>query len=299
MKKCRLSILLLFLAILGACGNHSNQDIETMSEYCTNDSFLCCKIPSFLQLTKTDGQSMQFEGNKKFAKVMIVSSYDRAVKDDFVQQLVGNNRSKLTVIEENDTITAFEIQRGITIIPAQVVSIYQRNGYAVLLATMGVDIDLHKTIGTTIKCNATHTDIDLAHYNGDYINLDYPSNWTINEHPGTQTADLFIGNSDHSFGIWLFRFEKDDNISFDEAMTSLADSWREVANVGISNESINGIAWCKQDIQMTSQGQEGRQVSYYALKGNMIYNIKFGNKAHEVEKNQTIINDIMRSVELK
>ena len=147
MKICRLSILLLSVAILCACGNHSNQDIETMSEYCTNDSFLCCKIPSFLHLTKNDGQSMQFEGNKKFAKVMIVSSYDRAVKDDFVQQLVGDNRSKLTVIEENDTITAFEIQRGMTTIPAQVVSIYQRNGYAVLLAMETILILIIPQIG--------------------------------------------------------------------------------------------------------------------------------------------------------
>lgn len=291
--------MLAILTFFCSCVNNSNNEIESMSEYCTNDSFLCCSIPSFLHLTKADGQSMQFEGNKKFAKVMIVSSSERSVKDVYVEQLVGNNRSKLTVVEENDTITAFEIQRGMTTIPAQIVSIYKRNGYAVLLATMGIDLDLHKTIGKTIKCNGDGKELALKSYQGEYFNLDYPSEWTLDETPGTQTADVFIGNTDHSFGLWLFRFEKEDGISFDEAMTSLAENWREVAAVSMSYETINGVEWCKHGIQMSTQGQEGRQISYYAPKGNMIYNIKFGNKAQEVEKNQTLIHDIMRSVELK
>ena len=298
MKDFSLCICLAILTIFCSCVNNSNNEINSMSEYCTNDSFLCCSIPSFLHLTKADGQSMQFEGNKKFAKVMIVSSYDRSVKDVYVEQLVGNNRSKLTAVEENDSITAFEIQRGMTTIPAQIVSIYKRNGYAVLLATMGIDIDLHKTIGKTIKCNANGDEITFKSYKGEYFNLDYPSEWTQDESPGVQTADVFIGNIDHSFGLWLFRFEKEENISFDEAMIGLADNWREVATVSMSYETINGVKWCKHDIQMSTQGQEGRQISYYTPKGNMIYNIKFGNKAQEVEQSQLVINDIMHSVEI-
>ena len=241
---------------------------------------------------------MQFEGSKKLAKVMMVSSYDRSVKDFYVEQFVGNNRSKLTVIEENDTITAFEIQRGMTTIPAQIVSIYKRNGYSVLLATMGIDIDMHKTIGKTIKCNASDNRLAFMKYEGDYFNLEYPSEWTLAEEQRVQTADCYIGKNDRSFGLWLFRFEKEEGISFDEAMTGLAENWREVATVDMSYENINGIEWCKHDIQMSTQGQEGRQISYYAHKGNMIYNIKFGNSPQEVEKSQTLVNDIMHSVEI-
>ena len=295
----RLTVILTIVVILCSCVNNPIKEIDTMSEYCTNDSFLCCKIPSFLHLTNTNGHSMQFEGNKKFAKVMIVSSYDRTVKDFYVEQLVGNNRGKLSVIEENDTITAFEIQRGVTTIPAQVVSIYKRNGYAVLLATMGIDINLHKTIGKTIRCNACDNKLVFMKYQGEYLNLECPSEWTLDEEPETQTADVYIGKNDRSFGLWLFRFEKEDGISFDEAMTGLADNWREVATIGMSYETINGVEWCKHDILISTQGQESRQISYYTHNGNKIYNIKFGNKAQEVEKNQTLINDIMRSVELK
>ncbi len=294
----RLTIILTIVVILCSCGNNSSNEIDSMSEYCTNDSFLCCKIPSFLHLIEKDGQSMKFEGSKKFAKIMIVSSYDRSVKDFFVDQLVGNDRFKMTVIEENDTITAFEIQRGMTTIPAQVVSIYNRNGYAVLLATMGIDIDLHKTIGKTIKCNASDNNPVFMKYQGEYLNLEYPSEWTLDKEPGAQTADVYIGKNDRSFGLWLFRFEKEDGISFDEVMTGLADNWREIATVGMSYETINGIEWCKHNILISTQGQEGRQISYYTLKGNKIYNIKFGNKAQEVEQNQIVINDIMRSVEI-
>ena len=147
-----LFVIALLSLLFGACQNKSDQIIEYMSEYYTTDSVLCCKAPSNLSLTRTEGHSLQFEGGKKIAKVMIIPIANRIVKDDFAQKMVGDFRSKMTLVEDNDSISAYEIQRGMTTIPAQMVSVYNRNGYAVILTTMGVDLKVHKAMGQSIRC---------------------------------------------------------------------------------------------------------------------------------------------------
>lgn len=300
MKKL-LSIIVAVAAILCSCHNRTKEAIESMSEYKTADSVLCCKAPAYLHLTRTDGHSLQFEGGKKMAKVMIIPSADRWVKDDYANKMVGDFRSKMTLVEDNDSITAYEIQRGMTVIPAQMVSVYKRNGYTVILATMGVDLDVHKAMGQSIRCKAKENKdkSETCNYQGEYMSLNYPSIWNVNEHPNTQTADVYISQSNHAFGVWLFRFEIEDGITFKEAMNNIAENWREVAKVNISNEQINDVEWCKHDIRMNIQGQEGRQISYYSLKGYDIYNVKFGNSAVEVEKNLSLIDSIMATVVIK
>ncbi|MDY6230409.1 MAG: hypothetical protein SPL77_06025 [Prevotella sp.] len=298
MKK-QISIIMAVAAILCSCHNRTKEAIDSMSEYQTADSVLYCKVPSFLHLTRTEEHSLQFEGDKKIAKVMIVPYVNRWVKDDFAQKMIGDFRSKMTLVEENDSITAYEIQRGMTVIPAQMVSVYKRNGYAVILTTMGISLEIHKAMGQSIRCKAKEDKKETSSYQGKYISLNYPSTWNVNEHPNTQTADIYIGQGDHGFGVWLFRFEKEDDITFKEAMNSIAENWREVAKVNMSNEQINDTEWCKHDILMSVRGQEGRQISYYTLKGDYIYNVKFGNSATEVENNLPMIDSIMATVVIK
>jgi len=300
MKK-RIIIIMAVVAILCSCLNRTNGIIEAMLEYKTADSVLYCKVPSYLNLTRTEEHSLQFEGGKKMAKVMIIPFADRWVKDDYANKMVGDFRSKMTLVENNDSITAYEIQRGMTVIPAQMVSVYKRNGYAVILATMGIDLEVHKAMGQSIRCKAKETknESETSNYQGEYISLNYPAIWNVNEHPNTQTADVYISQSNHAFGVWLFRFKVEDGITFKEAMKSIAKKWREVAKVNMSYEQINNVEWCKHDIRMNMQGQEGRQISYYSLKGYYIYNVKFGNNAAEIEKNQSMIDSIMATVVIK
>lgn len=290
------------LLLLSSCKNRIKNTIESMSGYYTADSVLYCKVPSFLNLTSTLDHSLQFEGGDKMAKVMIIPVANRNVKDNFTQQMVGDFRSKLTLIEDNDSISAYEIQRGLTTIPAQMVSVYNRNGYAVILVTMGIELKIHKAMGQSIKCKEKdhkENKTELCKYKGGYISLDYPSEWIVDEFPNTQTADVWITQKDHAFGVWLFRFENKDGISFEDAMTSIANNWREVAKVEMTYRQINGIKWCKHDIRMDIQGQEGRQISFYCQKDNYIYNVKFGNRCEEVFKNISMVDSIMNSVEIK
>ena len=290
----QISIIVAIATFLCSCHNHTNE----MIEYCTDDSVICCKVPSYLQLTKTEGHTLYFEGNKRIAKILIVPSADRETKDFYINNIVGDSRSEISLVEDNDSITAYEIQRGMISIPAYIISMHERNGYAVMLVTYGIDLDIHKTMGIYIQCK-TRNKNEMSDYMGDYLNLSYPSTWNVDENPGTLSADTYISQSDHAFGVWLFRFEKENNITFEEAMTTLADNWRKNATVEMSYKQINGIEWCCHDIHLEMPDFEGRQISFYTIRGNYIYNVKFGNSLQEVEENANVIDSIMSSVKIK
>ena len=281
-----------------SCHNRTKETIESMSEYHTSDNIMYCKVPASLHLTKEDSHSLQFEDGKKIVKIMITDSSNGWNLSGFAEQMVGNMRSKLTLVELNDSVIAYEIQKGITTIPAQMFSVYERNGYSVLLTTMGIDLDVHKAMGRTILCKDKDRKKANTNYQGEYLSLSYPSGWIVDEHPNTQTSDVYISQSNHAFGVWLFRFEMEDDITFKDAMTDIANNWREVAKVNMSYQQINGEEWCKLDIRMNMQGQTGRQISFYRQKGNYIYNVKFGNNTTDVEKNLVVIDSIMTSVKI-
>lgn len=60
MKKDLLTLLGI-LIILGACQNRNDKSVE-MSRYYTSDSTMCCKVPSYMSLTKMDHESVLFQG---------------------------------------------------------------------------------------------------------------------------------------------------------------------------------------------------------------------------------------------
>lgn len=298
MKKICIVCMALVLS-LGSCQNGSKKEIENLKDCCTSDSTMCFKVPSFMYKQKEDTKSILFEGNKKKVQIMKTELPDEWDMYSFAQQMIGDRRGDMTLVSQNDSLLVYEIQKGITHLSAFAFSLHERNGYSVLLTTFGLSEELHIAMGKAIQCKEKECENGKANYSGQYLNIDYPCSWIVDEHPNTQTADVYISQKDHAFGVWLFRFEKDDGVIFKDAIADIANNWREYANVDESVVNINGEEWCKHDIRMSVQGEENRQVSYYLQKGDYIYNIKYGNMAIEVENNLGIIDSMMSSVKLK
>lgn len=293
------------IATLFSCQNQ----VEDMSEYSNSDKTIFCKIPVYMKLTKETTKSLLFEGNRKLVNIMWMESAngDKWDIEKFTQQMIGGNSSNLTLVEHNDTLIAYEIQKGMTTIPAHIISLHEKDGYSIMVCTMGMSMETHQSISNAIRCKSTNHITSQEKiainknitYDGEYIKLLYPEHWDIDEHPNTLTADVYIGQKNHAFGVWLFRFEIEDGITFKEGMIDVANNWREIAEVDVSYKRINGKEWCRQDIRMNMQGQENRQVSYYCQKDNYVYNVKFGNARKEVDENIATIDSIMSSIILK
>jgi len=279
-----------------------------MTEYSNTNKCITFNVPHYMSLVKEDAKSMLFDGNKRLLKVMWINMVDEGSWDlgKFAQRVIGDNASKLSLVESNDTLIAYEIQRGFVSIPAQEISIHQCNGYSILVCSFGIDKNTHDLISNSIKCKKAKPDKkDISNqsptlkYNGDYIELEYPNQWVVDENINDQTADVYIGMPDKSFGARLFRFENENDIPFKDSMNEIADNWRNFASVDVEYVTINGNEWCKQFINTSVQGEEMQQVSYYCQKGTWIYNVKFGNCENGVNTNKEKIVSIMKSIKLK
>lgn len=256
------------------------------------------------------------EGNawdiKKFAGTFISSDHEQ------------------TCIINNDSIIGYEIRRGAITIPSGIVSTHRRGNLSFLLLTMGYDLSTHETIGKSIKNlkpitetpdntsslglaepaptadTTSNTSIkydsqetELLNYDGEYLSLKYPSNWVVDEHCSDLTADVYIGNSTKQIGLWIFKFDMPEDMNWNDAMESIASSWREYASVDVGNVMFKGNGWCKHDILLEIPDLTQRQISFYCHRGGYIYNIKFGNDVSSVRNNENLISEIMSSVQIK
>lgn len=294
MKK-QLLLLISLITFLISCNKSNVQFFK----YTHDEWSLSIDIPQSMCLTKTDNYSLQFEGNQRIVKILRAKPGDKWNLEKFANSIVGSNGSQLTLNTKNDTLIAYEISKGLSVIPAHIFSIHSIEGFSILVFTYGFSVETHINICNSITISTTKNTNDFTSYSGDYMNLDYPSNWYLNENPHTETADVYIGQNDNEFGLWLFCFKLENGYDFKGAMNELANNWRELGQVNIEYEMINGNEWCKHDIKLNIQGQEGRQISYYAYKDNVVYNIKFGNKSDLVSSNLGVIRTIMNSVEIK
>lgn len=296
--KKNLQTFLIPLILFSSCQNRSGKSAEMLTYY-TSDSTISCKVPSYMSLTKKDHESVLFQGNQKLVQIIKTSSPHNWDLEKFAQSLIGNKRSELTLTESNDTLIVYEIQKGIITIPAHIFSLHERNGYSIMVMTLGLNLSTHNTISNSVISKATVTKNETALYEGKYMNLYYPSDWIVDEHPKSMVADVYIGQKNYTFGMWLFRIENESGISFREAMSEMGNSYRGIAKIDLTYEKINGREWCKQNIQMNVQGQKYRQISYYCQNRNHIYNVKFGNRASDIQNNGEIINSIMASINIK
>lgn len=280
-----------FMGILVACQNHPGQTNQRTEIFYNIDSSIVVSMPYEADLKSSSYTSMTFEYERKLCKIIKADIADSWNLQGLVEDMAGSSLSKLTLAEKSDSLIAYKYRNGQFSFDAQVASQFKRDGFSILLLTYGIEIKQHQQIASSIRCGKK--DINgTSDFIGDYISCVYPSSWNVDDSPGTMTADVYISNSDHSFGVWLFKFETD--APFKEIMDELADNWKEYAKVNITYDNFNGVEWCKQDLIVDDNN---RQISYYTQRGGFIYNVKFGNQASKIE--QSVIDTIMKSVKIR
>lgn len=139
-----------FIMALTACHNKN----VNMSEYSNSDKTITCKLPSYMRLTKESKYLIMFEGNQKIASIIWALSENEGQWDmeRIAEQMLGKNKSKLTLVEQNDSLIAYEARSGNISLPASVFSLHEISGYSVLLFTMGFTVESHLSISDSIRC---------------------------------------------------------------------------------------------------------------------------------------------------
>ena len=150
----RIIICLALLVTLLSCKNGNQKEIESLSDCFTSDSLMRYKIPSYMVKTKEDSTSVWYEGNNKLVLIMRTAAPNQWDMTSFAQVLIGDNRKNLTLVEKNDSLMVFEIQKGAITLPAYIFSVHERDGNSVLLTTLGLNATLHKKMGDAIFCTS-------------------------------------------------------------------------------------------------------------------------------------------------
>lgn len=139
-------LYLIIATIFLAC---KEKDFD-MIEYKNSKTSLCFNVPSYMHKSKEDNSSMIFQGNGKFVNFMWTKSENGWDIDKFSQRMTEGN-TDLTLVEKNDTLIVYEIHKSAVTMPALIFSLQERNGYAILVTTMGISRTNHQTITSYIK----------------------------------------------------------------------------------------------------------------------------------------------------
>ena len=144
MKK--ILIFTILITSLFAC---KNNDIQ-MSDYTISDQTISYKIPSYMHKTKEDNSSVLFEGNNKLVNLMWTSNENGWNLERFAQHFTKDN-DELTLVEKNDTVITYEIQKGAIKVPALAFSLHKRKNNSIIIMTMGIATKERQAITNSIK----------------------------------------------------------------------------------------------------------------------------------------------------
>ncbi len=144
--KQRVLCIIMIIITLYACKNK----VFDMMEYKNSETSLCFNVPSYMYKSKEDDSSMLFEGDGKFVNFMWNKSENGWDIDKFSQKMTKGSAG-LTLVEKNDSLIVYEIQKGVVTMPALIFSLRERNGYSILVTTMGISRTNHQTISNSIK----------------------------------------------------------------------------------------------------------------------------------------------------
>lgn len=169
-------IFMILTSLLTGCHNRNNgnnNEVENLKYVCTSDSTMCFKVPTYMYKQKEDSKSILYEGNKKLVQIMKTELPDKWNMHSFAQHMIGNKRGEMTLVSQNDSLLVYEIQKGITHLPAFAFSLLERNGYSVLLTTFGLNEELHLKVSKTINCKENLSKIRDNYFNGNLNIRDY------------------------------------------------------------------------------------------------------------------------------
>ena len=129
-------------------------------------------------------------------------------------------------------------------------------------------------------------------YTTKYYSIKYPKEWRVLENIDKMT-DAYIGSKQEDFGFTIIRFETDYSLS--KAHIETNENIKQAGFRIISDKQIT-IAGrkCYETLQDgTLQGKRFKHLSYTFKKGDMLYNIKFGNLSND--KRKALANEIIAS----
>jgi hypothetical protein len=285
----------------------------TYEKYICLDKSYSIEVPSNVVQGKCIADFMSFEDSQ----YNLIISVGR-INENSIYEYIGNkdimdNSFSYNLFQSSDTTSYYKITRGNNMWSAYDLYMLKKIANANYIINVnsdhlgkaemiGIINHIYTSMAQEIKQEDTSSSIKKTQkpindiYSHKYYSINYPNGWDVIEQLNEMT-DVYIGSKEDNFGFTIVRFETDYPLS--EINTEGKENIKQAGFNVIENKLITlcGMKCYRGIYEIKLQGQSFRQISYTFKKGNMLYNIKFGNV---IEKEQEkLATEIIKSFHLK
>lgn len=284
-----LSPLLLFISCT------QKQEI-TYTLYSNADSTYNVEIPSDVKKGNCNADLMNFEDKDTHLTITIQSTNKESLDDYIKKEDMSYNNFSYNLFHSSDTTLFYEITRGNNMWSAYDLYMLKKTEDKNYLIHVSSDVLSRsvmrkiiqhvyssiktievekKQITNTINQDRKHLSLDNT-YSTELYSIRYPKHWEVKEHLNEMT-DAYIGNPADNFGFTIVHFETNyslTEINVEANHNSQQAGFRILEN---KQKNINGEKSYITIQEIFIQNQKIKHISYIFKKGNILYNIKFGN----------------------
>lgn len=309
-KNFFIGIVVSFL-LLSSCGQRKEINYNT---YISLDKSYSLEIPSNVVQGKCLADFMSFEDKVSGLIVCVRSVEENTIDEHIHKEGVTDGVFTYTLFHSSDTTSFYKITRGNNMWSAYELYMLKRlNGknYIIQVSSDKIGqsemVKMIKHIQSSMKQNITEKNqttinesvqkgtLESAYSNKHYA-IKYPKGWKTIEHLDDMT-DVYIGSESDNFGFTIVRFETDYNLS--EINVEGNESIKQ-AGFKIKEDkliTLKGLKCYRAIHEASIQNQKVKYISYTFKKGDMLYNINFGNVTTKVQ--EALVTEIMESFHFK
>ena len=294
-------ILTLFLF---SCGQKKE---ITYKKYLCVDKSYSIEVPSNVTQGKCIADFMSFENSQYNLLIRIERIKESSIAEYISNKGIMDNSFTYNLFQSSDTTSYFKVMGKGNMWYAYDLYMLKKIMGTNYLINVNSDrlnksemIEIINHIYTSITQKIKQQDVALSAkdskktisnvYSNNYYSIKYPKGWNVIEQLNEMT-DVYIGSKTENFGFTIVRFETDRALS---EINAEGNENIKQAGFRIKEDkaiTLRGLKCYKAIHELSIQNQKVKQISYTFKKGNMLYNIKFGNsttKAQELQASEII-----------
>jgi len=303
--------LVLSIVIFTSCGQKKK---ITYSIYSSVDNTYSVEVPSDATQEGCICDFMSFKNTNSHLIITIQHINEGSIGEYIRNKHTTNNTFSYNLFLSSDTTSFYKITRGNNMWSAYDLYMLKCLDGKNYLLNVNSDvlgqsetIEIIKHIYTSMKPNGMGEGANAAikeaevgslekTYSTNFYSVKYPKGWNVIEHLD-EMAEVYIGHQPENFGFTIVRFKTDCTLS--EVNAEGNENLRQAGFRTLEEKQMTVDRMkCYRAVQEISiQGQKVKHISYTFMKGNILYNIKFGSVT--TKKQENIAAEIIDSFHFK
>lgn len=315
MKRFFIYFMITLPFFLTSCNDGSDKE-EAFKEYLSPDKNFKVSMPISLNLDKRSRNNfMAFTKENVF--IYISKQKNASLNEDVIKINQTGDKFRFDLVEETDSTKLYKYSKGLLVLYEYYLIKRIKSGYYLITIKDNISnknniINTGLKIYSSLKDNVKNDNKEIKKnkivftpktYSSKSYVIQYPSDWVITENPDEST-NLHIGSTKTNIGFTITHFSTNESL---DVIQEASDNNMKQAGFDIVIKGKQRIDKSKayfttyfminQNADVFTAEQNITIMSYLFKKGNILYNIKFGNI--ENKEHEQLVNNIINSFKFK